>query len=182
MKTWICRKGEQCHGSKRIGKPRSFEFDKVEQCLMNTYRGSPSFNFLQPFKVQKIQTMANQNNLSLTRQETCIRFGLQASHVVCKGPNNPIQQTQSPHMHILLSCQHCMWTISQVSNIEIINRYNCIFVCLVERTSDQLCIWCAAATSLTHGFLCNAATLAPCTSNSARAENKPKYVGAGAWR
>ena len=40
--------------------------------------------------------MANQNNLSLTRQETYIRFGLQASHVVCKDANNPtIEQTHS---------------------------------------------------------------------------------------
>ena len=122
--------------------------------------------------------MANQNNLSLTRQETCIRFGLQASHVVCKGANNPKNTFRCQSFPLFTHYRLVNTACEQIdkwpmlySEINIIAH---LYVWLYEHQASWL-----AATSR-HMFSCDAATLALCTSNSARAENKPKYAATNA--
>ena len=122
--------------------------------------------------------MANQNNLSLTRQETCIRFGLQASHVVCKDANNPTIEHRFQSIPLSTLCRvvntaceqfHC-WPMLY-SEINIIAH---LYVWLYEHQAS----WTAATSR--HMFSCDAATLALCTANAARAENKPKYAATNA--
>ena len=179
-----CFKSELQENCEKILRAKHWRIDAVGVWLsqVQTIRDPASFNSLPSLKARKIQTMANQNNLGLTRQDTCIRFGLQASHVVCKDANNPIQQNPT-------TCQsHSSFTlywfviavseyVLQVANVVFRNQYNHRFVCLVVWTQASWAEWCVAATSQ-HMFSCDAASLALCTSNSARAENKPKYVGA----